>query len=82
MKGKLQTCSSVFKDMHSDYCFCLSLCSDIKGFLELDLGPNAEFYFLREKCYEMTDREYVYKLCPFDKATQRQKSGGAETTLG
>ncbi|XP_064604900.1 glucosidase 2 subunit beta-like isoform X2 [Liolophura sinensis] len=56
--------------------------SDIKGFLELDLGPNAEFYFLREKCYEMTDREYVYKLCPFDKATQRQKSGGAETTLG
>ena len=48
----------------------------------MDLGDEKEFFPLKDNCYEYTDREYTYKLCPFEKATQRSKSGGSETSLG
>lgn len=57
-------------------------CSDINKFLKLDLGEEDEFYPLKDNCFEYSDREYTYKLCPFDKASQRSKSGGSETSLG
>ena len=56
--------------------------SDVKKMLDLDLGPENEYYVLYGKCFEFTDREYVYTLCPFDRASQRSKSGGMETSLG
>lgn len=37
---------------------------------------------MRDNCYEYTDREYTYKLCPFATASQRPKAGGHETNLG
>ena len=55
---------------------------DLEKVLQLDFGPNHVYYPLKGSCYEFTDREYVYKLCPFDKASQRGKSGGSETSLG
>lgn len=55
---------------------------DIEKFLSQDLGPDDVFYPLRDQCYEYTDREYTYKFCPFEKATQRPKGGGSETNLG
>ncbi|CAH1774705.1 unnamed protein product [Owenia fusiformis] len=50
--------------------------------IDLDLGSDHEFFPLKGQCYEYTDREYTYKLCPFQKSTQRPKNGGAETSLG
>ena len=48
----------------------------------MDLGEENEFYLLKGECYEFVDREYTYKMCPYSKATQRDKRGGTETSLG
>lgn len=55
---------------------------EAEKFLEMDFGKNNEFIPLYEQCYEFTDREYTYKLCLFQKCTQRNKNGGSETSLG
>ncbi|KAK6173168.1 hypothetical protein SNE40_016675 [Patella caerulea] len=56
--------------------------NNLKSFLDLDFGHQDVYASLKGQCFEMTDREYTYKLCPFEKASQRPKSGGTETSLG
>nr|XP_057905098.1 glucosidase 2 subunit beta isoform X2 [Doryrhamphus excisus] len=47
-----------------------------------DFGPNTEFAYLYNQCYELTTSEYIYRLCPFDRVSQKPKYGGSETSLG
>ncbi|XP_076341009.1 glucosidase 2 subunit beta-like isoform X2 [Tachypleus tridentatus] len=55
---------------------------NIEQVLEIDFGPNEEFFTLKGQCFEITDREYTYSLCPFDRTSQRPKDAGSETSLG
>lgn len=55
---------------------------DLHSYLAIDYGPDDEYSVLKEHCFEYTDREYTYKLCGFDKASQKPKAGGHETSLG
>ena len=55
---------------------------DLERYLGMSFGEENEYAPLYEECYEYTHREYTYKLCMFQKVTQRSKSGGRETSLG
>ncbi|KAJ8251323.1 hypothetical protein GJAV_G00220100 [Gymnothorax javanicus] len=50
--------------------------------ISFDFGPSAEFSYLYNQCYELTTSEYIYRLCPFSRVSQKPKYGGSETNLG
>lgn len=55
---------------------------NIEKELTFDFGPSAEFAYLYSQCYELTTSEYIYRLCPFNRVSQKPKYGGSETNLG
>lgn len=46
------------------------------------MGVNGEFAAMVDKCFEYEDREYIYKLCPFEKTVQKSKNNHGETNIG
>lgn len=50
--------------------------------ISFDFGPHGEFAYLYGQCYELTTSEYIYRLCPFNRVSQKPKYGGSETNLG
>lgn len=48
----------------------------------MDFGADYEWAPLKGQCFEMTESQYVYKICLFDRTTQKDKNSGSETTLG
>jgi protein kinase C substrate 80K-H len=71
-----------FEDSDSQFRGIEMEISDAKKKLELDVGPNNEFASMIDKCFEYEDREYIYKMCPFEKTVQKSKSNSGETSIG
>uniref|UniRef100_A0A914XBQ0 MRH domain-containing protein n=1 Tax=Plectus sambesii TaxID=2011161 RepID=A0A914XBQ0_9BILA len=71
-----------FNEIDGKYRDVEALITNSDSFMELDFGPDAEWAPLRDKCFELTDAQYVYKLCMFDKTSQKDKNGHGETSLG
>uniref|UniRef100_A0A8V5GYF0 Glucosidase 2 subunit beta n=1 Tax=Melopsittacus undulatus TaxID=13146 RepID=A0A8V5GYF0_MELUD len=57
-------------------------CRALEQELGFDFGPQGEFSYLYNQCYELGTSEYIYRLCPFKRVSQKPKHGGAETNLG
>jgi protein kinase C substrate 80K-H len=49
-------------------------------FLKKDYGTANEYYKLSEKCFDITLKQYVYEICPYNEA--KQKEGSSSTSLG
>lgn len=56
--------------------------NEIKEQTDKDFGINDVFLTMYKKCYELKTAEYIYKLCPYDKCSQKSINGGSETKLG
>ncbi|CAD6198766.1 unnamed protein product [Caenorhabditis auriculariae] len=55
---------------------------DAETFASADFGEDFAWAPLKGQCFETTVMQYVYKLCPFEKASQKDKGGYGETSLG
>lgn len=50
--------------------------------IDRDYGPDDVFASLDGECFQYTNFEYVYSMCPYGRTTQSAKSGGSEVLLG
>ena len=46
------------------------------------LGDEDRFATMIDKCFKYEDREYIFKLCPFDRPVQKSKENTGETSIG
>lgn len=74
-RERFQEAEKSVKDLHSEI-------GQLEEKVDRDYGLEEEFASLDGECYEYADLEYIYQLCPYNKASQRSKSGGSDVTLG
>uniref|UniRef100_A0A8D0G6G0 PRKCSH beta subunit of glucosidase II n=1 Tax=Sphenodon punctatus TaxID=8508 RepID=A0A8D0G6G0_SPHPU len=63
-------------------CYTSVLFLSLEKEISFDFGPLGEFAYLYGQCYELTNNEYIYRLCLFNRVSQKPKHGGSETNLG
>uniref|UniRef100_A0AAX7U329 Glucosidase 2 subunit beta n=1 Tax=Astatotilapia calliptera TaxID=8154 RepID=A0AAX7U329_ASTCA len=73
----IETCKQILFNFGLGICF-----RNLEKEISFDFGPSSEFAYLYSQCYELTTSEYIYRLCPFNRVTQKSKFGGSETNLG
>jgi len=71
-----------FNEVNDKYKDTESRIDFINEQLKFEFGENDIFITMYKVCFEMKTSEYVYKVCPYDKATQKPLHGGSETNLG
>lgn len=62
-----------------ELCHCFS---EVADFLKDDFDTDLAWMPLKNKCLEINEGHYIYKLCLFDKASQIDSGGGPEINLG
>ena len=55
---------------------------DVQRKLNLNYGRQDEFAKLEGQCFEIRSGEYIYELCPFGSATQKNEHGSRVAGLG
>jgi hypothetical protein len=55
---------------------------EIGGRGESRFGANGELHSMKDSCYSIEAGKYVYEVCMFGKASQKEKGQGGSTSLG
>merc|ERR1712131_296784 len=77
-----RTARDNFNEVNDKYKDTESRIDFINEQLKFEFGENDIFITMYKVCFEMKTSEYVYKTCPYEKATQKPLHGGSETNLG
>ncbi|KAI4381300.1 hypothetical protein MLD38_007382 [Melastoma candidum] len=46
--------------------------SELSEKLKHDFGPEMMFYSFQGRCFERKENKYVYKVCPYKEASQKE----------
>lgn len=70
-----------FKILKKIFIAILSIRS-LEALLDFDYGDDKAWVSLKDQCAELTTTQYIYRLCLFDRAIQKDRNGHSEISLG